>query len=167
MLSPLTGCAKSSSRPPCSLSQLIRGVLLAGVTASTLPRTQPGHPPWQAVGLTGVGKFGSTKRVIQPSRYLSVATRRRANPSVRDTFNIKLPPRLKPPPLVPDPKALTEPSNRLNCGEWVTSFTVPPIEPEPYSVPCGPRNTSTRFRSYRSGSMTTFPTSAAAGAVRG
>ena len=35
-------------------------------------------------------------------------------------------------------------------GLLVTYRTVPPMDPEPNSVPCGPRRVSTRWTSYRS-----------------
>ena len=48
---------------------------------------------------------------------------------------MKLPPRLKPPPDVPEPMPSTEPSNLFSFGSFEMSLIVPPIEPEPYSVP--------------------------------
>ena len=74
---------------------------------------------------------------------------------------------LNPPPLLSDGSTSALASNLAGFGAFGTSLIVPPIEPEPYRVPCGPRMTSTRAMSYRLGSITTLPFWAFAGAVSG
>src|SRR5579862_20291 len=169
ILSASLGCHSRLARPPSSRVQLIRGTTSSGVTAATSPRVHPGQPAPQGPGLVGTGNASPrTTRLIQPSTYLSVSTTRSASEScTTGRFSIRLPPRLKPPPTVPDAVTSAALLKLSSCGALVTSFTVPPIEPEPYSVPCGPRSTSTRERSNRSGSTTTLPLRAAAGGLRG
>ena len=58
-------------------------------------------------------------------------------------------------------------ANLPSSGWLVLSRMVPPMEPDPYKVPWGPRSTSTWFRSKRSGSMTVRPLSATAFAESG
>src|SRR6516162_3364295 len=128
-----TGCHSRLARAPCRRDQLIRGTTSSGVTAVTSPRVQPGQPGPQGPGLVGTGNCGpSTTRLIQPSVYLSVSTTRNASASLTSgTFSIRLPPRLKPPPTVPEPKTSAVPLDSLSCGALVTSLTVPPMEPAP------------------------------------
>src|ERR1700678_4691235 len=134
IFNPSAGCARNSARPPCRRSQFTRGTTAAGVTAVTLPRVQPaGQAGPQGPGLVGTGKFcPSTIRLIHPSVYLSVSTTRMAaTSSIKGRFSIRLPPRLNPPPVVPDPIPSTEPSNTLSLGSLVTTLTVPPMDPDP------------------------------------
>src|SRR5580698_2762047 len=119
-------------------------------------------------GLVGNGKFGMTYRSIQPLMYLSVPTMRSATTSPIGMLIMPL-----PPPLVLPPESVWEAfmsvaaSNAPSFGLLVTSLMVPPMEPAPYRVPCGPRNTSTLLRSNRSGSMTVRPLSDTADADSG
>jgi hypothetical protein len=53
----------------------------------------------------------------------------------------------KPPWSVSPKTTSVEASNALRFGAFGTTLMVPPMEPDPYKVPCGPRSTSTRLRS--------------------
>ena len=54
---------------------------------------------------------------------------------------------LSSPLFVPDQAAVALASNRVGSGRPVMMRTVPPADPRPNSVPCGPRNISIRSRS--------------------
>ena len=134
--------------------------------ANTFPRVQPVPQPGH--GLTGYGKLATTSLLIQPLVYFSVNTTRSAKTlSTSGTLNIASMPGLAPPPCVPEIDVSTFPSIICKSGSFGMSLIVPPIDPEPYSVPCGPRRTSTRFKSNRAGSMTTLPVGVKGGAVNG
>ena len=69
---------------------------------------------------------------MKPSVNLFVnTTRRAALSSTSGRFIITLAPRLKPPPTVSDAIPCTAALNLFSVGALVTSFTVPPIDPEP------------------------------------
>ncbi|POM18082.1 hypothetical protein CSX04_06384 [Burkholderia cepacia] len=45
------------------------------------------------------------------------------------------------------PYSTLAPASKSRVGWFVMKFTVPPVVLRPYSVPCGPRSTSTRAMS--------------------
>jgi hypothetical protein len=86
---------------------------------------------------------------------------------MRGTFSMAFSVWLNPPPDdVPEAMPSTLDARACGFGWLVTNLIVPPIEPAPYSVPCGPRSTSTRLRSKRLGSITVLPFWAIAAGVR-
>ena len=131
---PSAGCARNSTRPPCRRSQLTRGTTASGVTAVTSPRVQP--RPARAAG-SRVGRHGEVLAQhdsLDPAVGIFVGAARRAwrgVSSIKRHIQHQIAAAIEAAAARARADALDRALELLSFGALVTSFTVPPMEPEP------------------------------------